>query len=92
MPGGSRSSRKWLADQTQPSGLDEHRQVLRQERQWARSHRKRLSQDARQHHQVLSQVREHAARDRRIHKTALGENRWLTALADMITARRAKKR
>lgn len=89
MPGGS--GRRWLSDQSQQRGiLDEHRQVLQQERQSARSHRKRLSQDARQHHQVLSQVREHAARDRRIHKAALSENRWLTALADMVVARRKR--
>ena len=91
MPGGSRFGRRLLTDQPERSGLGEHRQILQHERQVARSRRRRLGQEARQHQEALSQIREHTARERRLHKTALSENRWVTALADMITARRKRR-
>ncbi len=47
--------------------VDEHRQALHRERQWARVARTQLSHEAHQHHQVLSEVREGAARERRLH-------------------------
>lgn len=90
MPGGLRFGRTLLTD-PQKSWLNEHRQVLHQERQLARSRRTRLGREARQHQEMLSQIRERTARERRLYKTALGQNRWLTALADMIMTRRSRR-
>lgn len=70
---------------------DEHRLALHRERQWARMSRSQVSQEARQHHRVLVQIREGAARDRRLHRSALRENPWIMALAEKILARTKKR-
>ncbi len=67
---------------------DEHKLALHRERQSGRVTRSRLRQEARQHHRTLASIREGAARDRRLHRSALRENAWLTALAEKILARK----
>ncbi len=70
---------------------DEHKRALDREQQWARAARAQLNEEARQHHRVLAQIRDGAARDRRLHRSALRDNRWLLALADTILARTKKR-
>lgn len=81
---------KILLGETAPRLSDEHTRSLRQERLAARAARTRLSEEARQHHRILSQIREGASRDRRMHRRALAENRWLLRLADRMLARRSQ--
>lgn len=87
---GDRYQRVLLGDST-PRLSDEHARILRQERLAARTARRRLAEDARQHQRVLAQIREGASRDRRMHRRALAENPWLVKLADMMLARRRQK-
>lgn len=70
---------------------DEHKRALDREQQWVRASRAQLNEEARQHHRVLAQIRDGAARDRRLHRSALRDNRWLLALADTILARTKKR-
>lgn len=91
--GVSRYERMLLGDAPQRVGAaDEHKRALDREQQWVRTSRAQLSEEARQHHRVLAQIRDGAARDRRLHRSALRENRWLLALADRLLARQSQKR
>ena len=90
--GVSRYERMLLGDAPHPVGAaDEHKRALDREQQWVRASRAQLDEEARQHHRVLAQIRDGAARDRRLHRSALRENRWLLALADTILARTKKR-
>lgn len=86
-----RYSRIMLGEVPHAQAAGEHRLALHRERQWARMSRSQVRQEARQHHRVLAQIREGAARDRRLHHSALRENPWIMALADKILARANKK-
>jgi len=82
-----------LGDGPQTLGpADEHTRALTREQQGVRAARAQLDEEARQHHRILAQIREGAARDRRLHRSALRDNRWLLALADLILARQQQTR
>ncbi len=81
-----------LGDTVSVGATDEHKRPLHRERQWTRTSRAQLSVEARQHHQVLAQIREGVARDHRLHRSALRDNRWLMALAETLLSRTGKKR
>lgn len=81
-----------LGESTAAQAGDEHKLALHRERQWARVTRSQLSQEARQHHRTLASIREGAARDRRLHRSALRENPWIMALAEKLLARTKKNR
>lgn len=90
--GVSRYERMLRGDAPQTAGAtDEHKRALDREQQWVRASRVQLDEEARQHHRVLAQIRDGAARDRRLHRSALRDNRWLLALADTILARTKKR-
>ena len=92
MAGGSRYTRVMFGEvQDAAQAAGEHRLALHRERQSARMSRSRLSQEARQHHRVLAEIREGASRDRRLHRSALRENPWIMAWAEKILAHTNKK-
>ncbi len=90
--GVSRYERMLRGDAPQTAGAtDEHKRALDREQQWVRASRVQLDEEARQHHRVLAQIRDGVARDRRLHRSALRDNRWLLALADGMLKRAGKR-